>query len=77
MARAQRTTERWCYTEWDRGRYGTELYDLQVDPRESKNLAKVPDLAPVIAELQKMLYTGPVARESPVRNVGLPKESNK
>ncbi len=70
-------TERWCYTEWDRGRYGTELYDLQADPRESKNLAKVPDLAPVIAELQKMLYTGPVARESPVRNVGLPKESNK
>ena len=26
-------TERWCCTEWDEGRRGVELYDLQADPR--------------------------------------------
>ncbi len=35
-------TERWCYTEWDRGRYGVELYDHQTDPGEMKNLAQIP-----------------------------------
>ncbi len=65
-------TERWCYTEWDRGRYGVELYDLKNDPRESKNLAKDPAFAPTIAELKKLLHTGPVAKESPVRGVTKP-----
>ena len=36
-------TERWCYTEWDGGRYGVELYDHQTDPREMKNLAPDPN----------------------------------
>ncbi|HUU21608.1 MAG TPA: sulfatase/phosphatase domain-containing protein, partial [Phycisphaerae bacterium] len=54
-------TERWCYTEWDFGRRGVELYDLQSDPRQSKNLARDPKLAPVIEDLKKLLYSGPVA----------------
>jgi uncharacterized sulfatase len=60
-------TERWCYTEWDERRYGAELYDLQADPRESKNLVKAPEYAGVIAPLKAMLHTGPVAKESPLR----------
>lgn len=60
-------TQRWCYTEWDEGRRGVELYDLQADPRESKNVAKRPESAATIAELKKLLHTGSVAKESPVR----------
>jgi len=59
-------TERWCYTEWDEGRRGVELYDLQGDPREHKNLARDPASAGTIAELGKLLHSGPVAQASPV-----------
>ena len=59
-------TERWCYTEWDYGRRGVELYDLQADPRESRNLAKDGKLAPVIAELKKLLETSPVSKSVPL-----------
>jgi len=55
-------TERWCYTEWDYGRRGTELYDLQADPGESRNLAKDASYATVIPELKALLQTGPVAK---------------
>jgi hypothetical protein len=30
--------ERWCYSEWDEGPRGKELYDLQANPRELQNL---------------------------------------
>ncbi len=59
-------TERWCYTEWDYGRRGAELYDLQADPNELNNLAKDPDVSGVVAELRKLLRHGPIARESPI-----------
>jgi arylsulfatase A-like enzyme len=60
-------TERWCYTEWDEGRRGRELYDLRADPNELKNLAKEPEVAGVVRQLHKLLRAGPVAKESPVR----------
>jgi iduronate 2-sulfatase len=60
-------TERWSYTEWDEGRRGVELYDLQADPHEQKNLAQDPKLEPTVAGLRKLLRKGPVAKESPVR----------
>jgi iduronate 2-sulfatase len=60
-------TEQWCYTEWDEGRRGTELYDLQTDPHELKNLARDPTRLNTVAHLQKLLHEGPVAKESPVR----------
>jgi iduronate 2-sulfatase len=56
-------TERWCYTEWDHGRRGVELYDLQTDPRESKNLAPDPKHAPVVEELKKLLRSGPISKD--------------
>ena len=66
LARSVRT-ERWCYTEWDEGRRGTELYDTQADPLEQRNLASDPSHADTIAALRKLLHTGPVAKESPIR----------
>lgn len=35
-------TDRYRYTEWDEGREGTQLYDLQNDPNEWQNLAEDP-----------------------------------
>ncbi len=65
-------TERWCYTEWDYGRRGRELYDLQADPQESQNLADDPARASVIAELQRALRHSAVSKESPIRAVVSP-----
>ncbi len=44
-------TERYRYTEWDGGKKGVQLYDLEVDPGELKNLADDPANAKLIAEL--------------------------
>jgi uncharacterized sulfatase len=60
-------TEQWCYTEWDEGRRGAELYDLVADPNELKNLAKDPAKADVVRRLSKLLRAGPVAKEGPIR----------
>jgi uncharacterized sulfatase len=59
-------TERWRYTEWDEGRRGLELYDHETDPQESKSLANDPKYSPVVAELKKLLHTGPVAKSVPL-----------
>lgn len=55
MGRAIRT-ERYRYIEWDEGRQGAQLYDHQVDPQESKNLADDPNAKEIVADLRKRLH---------------------
>jgi uncharacterized sulfatase len=52
-------TARWRYTEWGpKGREGLELYDHEHDTGEYHNLAEVPELAVVRADLSKLLASG-------------------
>lgn len=64
LARSVRT-EHWCYTEWDEGRRGVELYDLEADPAERHNLAADPKWAATIADLQAVLRASPIAQPIP------------
>ncbi len=48
-------TDRWRYTEWDRGKQGAELYDHDNDPDEYTNLAGTPAHARTVQELRKLL----------------------
>lgn len=48
-------TERWRYTEWDRGGKGEELYDHETDPQEVHNLAKDEKHAAIVAEMKALL----------------------
>ena len=48
-------TERWRYTEWDRGRQGSELYDHDNDPGEHYNLASNPKYKQIVVEHRKLL----------------------
>jgi iduronate 2-sulfatase len=54
MGRSVRT-ERWCYIEWAEGREGVELYDMQTDPGQLRNVAADPRNGPVIAATKKLL----------------------
>jgi iduronate 2-sulfatase len=54
MGRSIRT-ERWRYTEWDNGKFGTELYDEQNDPGEITNLAKNSKYKNQAQKLSKLL----------------------
>ena len=65
LGRSVRTGQ-WCYTEWDYGRRGVELYDLQADPAELNNLAKDPANTATIAKLRKLLQEAPVSKASPI-----------
>ena len=48
-------TERWRYTQWDRGDKGEELYDQDKDPQELHNLAALPKYAPVVVQMKALL----------------------
>ena len=48
-------TERWRYTEWDRGKQGTELYDHNSDPGEYYNLASDSKYEQIVVEHKRLL----------------------
>lgn len=47
-------TERYRYTEWDRGEKGVELYDHHSDPNEWYNLASNPEYTATIQRLKRL-----------------------
>jgi uncharacterized sulfatase len=48
-------TARWRYVEWSGGEAGRQLYDMERDPGETRNLAADPAQGAVVAELSKAL----------------------
>jgi uncharacterized sulfatase len=48
-------TDRWHYVQWEDGKSGEMLLDLQNDPFELKNLAADPAYAKTVSELRKLL----------------------
>ena len=48
-------TSRWRYTLWDDGRQGEQLYDMQGDPHETRNLAADPRSADTVSELKQRI----------------------
>ncbi len=48
-------TEQYRYTEWDEGRQGATLHDLQADPQEAKDLASDPAHAATVAKMKALL----------------------
>ena len=48
-------TERWRYTEWDGGKQGAQLHDMQADPQELVNLAADPKHADTVKELKAIV----------------------
>ncbi|MEY4199630.1 MAG: hypothetical protein RLZZ265_1370 [Verrucomicrobiota bacterium] len=48
-------TERWRYTEWDGGKQGVQLFDLQNDPQELKELSADPQYAGTVKELKSLV----------------------
>lgn len=57
-------TVRFRYVTWEQGRRGEQLFDLQADPREAKNLAQDPAYATTVADLKQRIeeYSKPVTK---------------
>ena len=52
-------TDRYRYTEWGRnGSRGVELYDYDVDPHETINIANLPENAELVTHLRERLHAG-------------------
>ena len=52
-------TERYRYTEWGQNSsHGVELYDYEVDPDETVNIAGQPENAELVAHLSERLHAG-------------------
>jgi iduronate 2-sulfatase len=52
-------TERWRYIEWEGGKEGAQLYDMQADPAETTNLAADDRHAATVSELRARLAAYP------------------
>jgi len=48
-------SDKWRYTEWDGGKWGTELYEVGKDPQNYYNLVNNPAYAGVVTELKAQL----------------------
>jgi arylsulfatase A-like enzyme len=59
-------TARWRYIEWSGGASGSQLYDMEGDPGETRNLASDPTYTAELAQLKKTLaaYRGVSPRSS-------------
>lgn len=48
-------TEDWRYTEWNKGKVGSELYNLKNDPKEQNNLANDPKFANQRHQMEQLI----------------------
>ena len=48
-------TEKYRYTEWNKGEKGVELYDQENDPKEYKNLANDPKSKEIVVKMKGLL----------------------
>lgn len=46
---------RYRYTEWDGGKRGVQLYDLETDPHEGTNLGSDPQHQEIVAKMKRLL----------------------
>ena len=57
-------TSRWRYIEWNEGKAGAQLFDMERDPNETRNLASDPAQAATVATLREALAAYRVSGEA-------------